>query len=248
MINRLLSLALCAVVATGVSAAELRVHAAASLSDALTEAGKAWETGGGATLRFNFGASSLLARQIEEGAPADVFLSADEAKMDALAVKNLVVRDTRRPLLSNSLVVIVPADSRLSVKSAADLAGRGVARIALAEPSTVPAGIYARQWLTAAGVWAAVAQKVVATENVRGALLAVEGGNVDAGVVYATDAAVAHDVRVAFRVAGAGAPDISYPVAVLTGARNPAEARRFVAFLAGSVARAIFVKHGFTVK
>ncbi|MFA6954489.1 MAG: molybdate ABC transporter substrate-binding protein [Thermoanaerobaculia bacterium] len=248
MNNRLFSIALCAIFATFASAAELRIHAAASLSDALTEVGKAWETKGGAKLRLNFGASSLLARQIEEGAPGDVFFSADEAKMDALDRKGLVVRDSRRALLSNALAVIVPSDSGLKLNSASDLASSAVARIALAEPSTVPAGIYAKQWIERTGQWPKVAPKVIATENVRGALLAVEGGNVEAGVVYTTDAKLAKGVRIAFIVTGADAPSISYPVAVLSESANVVEARRFVAFLESAEAKSIFVKHGFVVK
>jgi molybdate transport system substrate-binding protein len=248
MRNRLITLGFCALFALSMSAAELRVHAAASLSDALTEIGSVWESRGGPRLRFNFGGSSLLARQIEEGAPADVFVSADEAKMDALDRKGLIVRDSRRALLSNALVVIVPADSTLTLKSAADLASPRVTRLALAEPSTAPAGIYAKQWLERTGVWPKVSSKVVTTENVRGALLAVEGGNVDAGVVYATDAKIAKGVRVAYIVAGPDAPSISYPAAVLSESADPVAARRLVVFLGSSEAKEIFVRHGFVVK
>jgi len=248
MRNRFITLALCAIFALSLPAAELRVHAAASLSDALTEIGSLWEKQGGAKLGPNFGASSLLARQIEEGAPGDVFVSADEAKMDALDRKGLIVRDSRRVLLSNALAVIVPADSKLTLKSAADLASPKVGLIALAEPSTVPAGIYAKQWLDRASVWPKVAPKVIATENVRGALLAVEGGNVDAGIVYTTDAKIAKGVRVAFVVSGPDAPAISYPVAILSESANVVEARKLVAFLGSTEAKAIFVKYGFVVK
>ncbi|MBI2214181.1 MAG: molybdate ABC transporter substrate-binding protein [Acidobacteria bacterium] len=244
----MLLLALSALVTLSISAAELRVHAAASLSDVLREIGNAWQTQGGAALSLNFGGSSLLARQIEEGAPGDLFFSADEAKLDALDRKGLVVRESRRVILSNALVVIVPMKSRASVKSVADLAAPGIARIALAEPSTVPAGIYARQWLERVGAWSNVAAKVVATENVRGALLAVEGGNVDAGIVYATDARIAKGARVAFMVGGPGAPSISYPITVLAESKSRAEAHRFIAFLEKPEVKTIFVKHGFVVK
>lgn len=248
MLARIVAIALSALVAIPAFAAELRIHAAASLSDALTEVGRAWEAKGGAKLRLNFGASSLLARQIEEGAPGDVFFSADEAKMDALDRKGLVVRDSRRAMLSNALAVIVPADSKLSLLRAADLASPAVTRIALAETSTVPAGIYAKQWLERTGQWQKVAPKVIATESVRGALLAVEGGNVEAGVVYTTDALIAKRVRVAFVVSGAEAPVISYPIAVLSEAPNITEARRFVTFLETAESKAIFEKYGFVVR
>lgn len=248
MHHRLITLAFCALFALSLSAAELRVHAAASLSDVLSDAGRAWERRGGAKLRFNFGGSNLLARQIEEGAPGDLFVSADEAKMDALARKGLIVRETRRPILGNALVVIVPVDAGLSIRSARDLASGQVQRIAIAEPTSVPAGIYARTWLEKLGLWRALTRKVVPTENVRGALLAVEGGNVDAGIVYRTDAMVSQKSRIAFVVSGPEAPEISYPAAVLTDASNPAEAKRFLEFLTTDEAEALFRRHGFTVK
>jgi molybdate transport system substrate-binding protein len=248
MTARLLAIALCAIFATAAHAAELRVHAAASLSDTLSEIGKVWEKRGGAPLRLNFGGSNLLARQIEEGAPGDVFFSADEEKMNALDRQGLVVRETRRSFLGNSLVVIVPSDSGLSVRTARDLVSAGVQRIAVAEPTTVPAGIYARQWLEQLKLWSKLSRKLVTTENVRGVLLAVEGGNVDAGIVYRTDAMVSRKARVAFVVSGAEAPAISYPAAVLTEASNAAEARKFLAFLESDEAKVIFRRRGFVLR
>ena len=248
MRSRFLSIALSAIFTFSASAADLRVHAAASLADVLTEIGAEWEKGGGARLRLNPGASSLLARQIEEGAPGDVFFSADEAKMDALEKRGLVVPGSRRSFLSNSLVVIVPQGEAVSLKRGEDLASGAVERIAIAEPSSVPAGIYAKKWLEGIGVWDKVSRKLVTTENVRGALLAVEGGNVDAGIVYRTDAMVSGKVRVAFEVSGPDAPAISYPVAVLAESTRAAEARRFVAFLETAAMKAVFRRHGFVVR
>ena len=129
----------------------------------------------------------------------------------------------------------------------ADLAKPGIGRIALAEPQTVAAGIYAKKYLQKAGVWAKVIDKVVPTENVRGALAAVESGNVDAGIVYKTDAAISKKVKVAYEVPEQDAPRISYPVAVLAGSKQANAARRFLAFLQSDAARAIFEKYGFIV-
>ncbi|HSS49070.1 MAG TPA: molybdate ABC transporter substrate-binding protein, partial [Thermoanaerobaculia bacterium] len=172
------------------AAAEVNVFAAASLTDALKEIATTYESSSGDKLVFNFGASSTLARQIQEGAPADLFFSADEAKMDSLAKGGLVVKETRKSLLSNTLVVVVPVDSKLVIASPADLATSKVRVLALAEPQSVPAGIYAKEWLKTQKLWSRVIDKVVPTENVRAALAAVESGNVDAGIVYKTDAGI----------------------------------------------------------
>src|SRR5512141_1993313 len=128
------------------------VFAAASLTDALTEVGKAWEKSGEERIAFNFASSSTLARQIREGAPADLFLSADEAQMDGLETAGLIMPGTRRSVLSNTLVVVIPTDSRMKISFEGDLAGRSVQRIALAEPSRVPAGVYSKRFLEAVGL------------------------------------------------------------------------------------------------
>jgi molybdate transport system substrate-binding protein len=222
------------------------VHAAASLSDAMNEIGRAYEKESGDKLRFNFGASSMLARQIEEGAPADLFFSADEAKMDALERKDLLLPGTRRSLLSNSLVIVVPADASAVPKSAADLAKPKFKRIALAEPKTVPAGIYAREYLQKLGLWDAVKDKVVPTENVRAALAAVESGNVESGIVYKTDSMISKKVKVAVEIPAADGPKISYPIAVLKSSKQPDRAKRFAEYLAGPMARPVFERFGFT--
>ena len=224
------------------------VFAAASLTDALKEIAASWENAGGERIAFNFASSSTLARQIREGAPADLFLSADEAQMDGLERAGLVVPGTRRSVLSNTLVAVVPKDSALRIASARDLAGKGVERLALAEPTSVPVGVYSKKFFERVGIWDALAPKVVPTENARATLAAVESGNVDAGIVYRTDAAISKHVRIAFEIPAAMGPAISYPFALVKGAPRETEARRFLAYLGSPAARAVFVRYGFLVK
>jgi molybdate transport system substrate-binding protein len=223
---------------------ELSVFAAASLADALTEIGTAWQAASGNRAVFNFGASSDLARQIRAGAPADVFFSADGAQMDALERQGLVRATERSDLLSNTLVVIVPEDSKARVTSPHDLAG--FRTIAIADPQAVPAGVYARSWLQGVKLWDELAPRVVPTLHVRAALAAVESGNVEAGIVYRTDAARSKRVRVVFEVSQQQGPPIRYPVAPLTSSGKPAAAS-FVSYLRSPAAREIFVRHGFLV-
>ncbi len=226
-------------------AEELTVFAAASLSDVLREIAPRYEAETGVSLRFNFGSSGLLARQIKEGARADVFFSADEARMDELAAAGLVVAGTRRSLLANTLVIIVPADAEGAIATPADLVGTRVRRLALGETQSVPAGIYAREYLTGLGLWEKLAAKVVPLANVRATLAAVASGNADAGMVYRTDALGSRQVRIAYAVPAAEGPAISYPVAVIAEGRAPSRAGEFVNHLASAEARALFVRHGF---
>ena len=237
-------LALAATVSTW--AAEISVFAAASLSDALKQLAAEHQQATGDVVHLNLAASSLLARQIKEGAPADLFFSADEAKMNDLAKAGLIDTTSRQSLLGNSLVIVMPLDSTLTLKSAADLAAPAVKHLALAETATVPAGIYAKEYLQKAKVWDAVAAKVVATENVRAALAAVESGNADAGIVYKTDALISKKVKIAYEVSGPDAPHISYPVALVKGGKNSAGAAQFLARLTSAEGRAVFAKFGFT--
>lgn len=225
--------------------AELHVSAAASLSDALREIASAYEKTTGEKVVLNLGASSTLARQIQAGAPADLFLSADEEKMDLLEREKLLLPGTRQSVLSNTLVVVVPAGSRLRISGPADLAAIG--SLALAEPRTVPAGIYARQYLERKGLWERLAGRVVPTENVRAALAAVESGNVDAGIVYKTDAGIAKRVKIAWEVPRAETPAISYPFAVLAGSERKEAARKLLHYLHSPPALAVFRKHGFLI-
>ncbi|HEX2834158.1 MAG TPA: molybdate ABC transporter substrate-binding protein [Thermoanaerobaculia bacterium] len=219
--------------------AEVRVSAAASLSDALAEIAKGYAPD---TIVFNFGASSTLARQIELGAPCDLFLSADEAKMDALAARHLIDTQSRVSVLSNTLVIVttgepIPHPRRLAAMK----------RIALAEPHSVPAGVYAREWLEKLKLWRAIEPNVIPTDNVRAALAAVESGNADAAIVYKTDARIAKRVRVAYEVDRSEGPRISYPFAMMKHAEQPEAARRFLAYLQSRTAKTIFAKHGFIV-
>ena len=243
---KIASLFLGAFVAANVSAAEITVHAAASLTDALKEVGLSYEKQSGDVVRFNFGASSTLARQIEEGVPGDLFLSADEAKMDALEKNGRLVPGTRRSLLSNLLVIIVPADAQQIPKSAAELTKPEYKKIALAEPATVPAGIYTQEYLQRLGIWDALKEKLVPTENVRGALTAVEGGNVEAGFVYKTDALVSRKAKIALEISSDEGPKISYPLAVLKSSKDADRAKKFADYLGSAAAREMFLKFGFT--
>lgn len=244
-LSRCLSLLLAAFLALSVRAADLNVLAAASLADALKEIARTYESASGDKLLLNLAASSTLARQIKEGAPADVFFSADEARMDELVKAGLIANDTRLTLLSNTLVIVVGQEDGAAIAAPADLAKAAVGRIALAEPQTVPAGIYAKEYLQKAGLWGKVIDKVVPTENVRACLAAVESGNVDAGIVYKTDALISKKVKIAYEVAVAVGPKISYPLAVVKASRHDEAARRFAAYLASAEARAVFAKYGF---
>jgi molybdate transport system substrate-binding protein len=229
-------------------AAEVRVSAAASLTDALQEIAPLYEKQSGDSLIFNFGSSSMLARQIQEGAPGDLFFSADELKMDQLSQRGLVVKKSRRSILSNTLAIIVPSDSRLKIASPADLAGPGIRNIAIAEPQTVPAGIYAKEYLRKLRIWDRITHKLIPTDNVRATLAAVESGNVETGIVYKTDALISKGVRIAYDVPAAEGPVISYPAAVLADGTRQAAAQRFLDYLQTPPAQEIFRKHGFILK
>lgn len=226
------------------AADDLLVFAAASLTDAMTELGKVWAAQSPTKVSFSFGASNDLARQIRAGAPADVFFSADVEQVAALERDGLVDPSTRRDLLSNALVVIVPVESKATITGAADLAG--VERLSLANPDGVPAGRYARAWLQSQGVWDRVAPHVVPAVDVRAALAAVASGNIEAGIVYKTDAAMSPKVRVAFEVPRAQGPSIVYALAPLKASKNP-EAAAFATFLTGPTATPVYERLGFVV-
>ncbi len=227
--------------------AEINVYAAASLTDALKEIGAAYEAQSGQRVICNFAASNTLARQIEEGAPADVFLSADDAQMDRLQKNGRLEETTRRALLSNTLVIIAPNESALAIASPGELAGR-VERLALADPKLVPAGVYARGYLEKAGAWQGLEAKVVPMENVRAVTAAVASGNADAGFVYKTDAGVSKKVKIIFEVPVADAPPINYPVAVLKQSAQKPAAEAFLRYLGSEPAVQVFEKLGFVVQ
>ena len=219
------------------------VLAASSLQEALTEAGEAWAQAGHAPPRLSFAASSALARQIEGGAPADLYFSADEEWMDRLAQEGLLRGGSRANLLTNELVLIASQKAPNS-----DLPGRldllASGRVAMADPDAVPAGRYARAALESLGRWQGVAGRIVPAENVRAALALVERGEVPLGIVYATDAKASRRVAVAFRFPSASHPPIRYPVAVLAASRH-GDAEGFRTFLSTPEAQRVFERHGF---
>jgi molybdate transport system substrate-binding protein len=220
------------------------VFAAASTSGVMQEIGRAFETTSGTRVELSFAGSNELARQITAGAPADVFLAASPREMDALERAGKVAKDERVDLLSNELVVVVPASSSTRVDSPADL--EALPRLALADPVAVPAGMYAKSWLVAQGLWDRLAPKVVPALDVRAALAAVASGSLPAGIVYRTDAASSPAVRIVLAVPRTAGPAIVYPVAPIKNARSPL-ARPFVAFLQGPQAREAFARAGFIV-
>lgn len=227
---------------------EIVVYAAASLRDVLQQLAPACEKAADLRLVFNFGASNDLARQIEAGNKADVFFSADEDWMDRVARAGLVDAESRRSLLSNRLVVVGASDSTLGVGSPSDVAAPAVRRLSLADPEAVPAGRYARAWLEQAGVWKAVKDRVVPALDVRAALVVVESGAAEVGIVYRTDAAISRQVRVLYEVPAGEGPRISYAVAALSDRPRIAAARRLVAWLAGPGAAPTFERSGFIVQ
>ena len=227
--------------------AQLLVFAAASLSEALDEVGRVFTTRTGVRVNASYAASSVLAKQIEAGAPADAFFSADLAWVDYLDERGLLKRGSRRDLLGNSLVLIAPADSplRLSIAPGFDLtAALGEGRLATADPDSVPAGKYARAALTKLGVWQSVSDRLVRGENVRAALAYVARGEAPLGIVYQTDAQAEKRVRVVGVFPEDSHPPITYPLALTVRARP--EAARFADFLASETARQIFTRYGFT--
>jgi len=231
-------------VCANLSADEIYCHAAASLTDALTEIGKLYMQETDERVFFNFGASSLLVRQIEEGAPGDLMFSADEEKMDSLEQKGLLLPSTRKSVLSNTLVIVVSLDSTLKLKSAKELENfKG--RIAIAEYLSVPAGIYARQYLMKIGIWEKIQDRLVPVQNVRAALAAVESGNVETGFVYKTDAQISKRVRIAYEIPQKEGPVISYSLAVLKESKDPATAKRFWEYILKPESLKIFQKYGF---
>ena len=254
MSRTLLSLGLlCLTITASLPAAEVQqpqilVFAAASLTDALQEASAAYEKAAHVKVKSSFDSSSVLARQIEAGAPADVFISADTTWMDYLQSRNLIQAASRKNLLGNQLVLIAPADSQIQLKIAPHFplaAALGEGKLATGDPDSVPAGRYARSALTKLGVWDSVAPRLARAENVRVALLYVARGEAPLGIVYTSDALADRRVRVVDTFPADTHEPIVYPIALTTSAKS--EAAAFVAYLAGPQGREIFIKYGFTV-
>lgn len=243
----ILALMLVGVMPTAAQARPPLVLAAASLQESLTAAADAWAAQGHSRPTISFAASSALARQIEAGAPADLFISADEEWMDYVALKALLRPATRVSFLTNQLVLIAPRDSRIALRLAPGVPlarALGDRRLAIADPAAVPAGRYAKAALTSLGAWPSVEPKLARTENVRAALALVERGEAPLGIVYATDARASTKVRVVGQFSAASHPPISYPIALLATAASP-DAEPFRRFLISSPGRAIFRRFGF---
>jgi molybdate transport system substrate-binding protein len=232
-------------------AADLTVFAAASLTDAIKDISVLWAKAGHPQFRTSFASSSTLARQIEQGAPASLFASADEKWMDYLAQRNLIAADTRADLLGNELVLVVPADhpTHVTIGPGFDFAALLGAdgRIATGDPAHVPAGIYAEQALKKLGLWNAVEPRLARAEDVRSALLLVERGEAPAGIVYATDAAASSHVMIAGKFPDDSHEPIVYPFAVTRAGDSP-DARELLAFLRGPEAEKVFERRGFKVE
>ncbi len=227
------------------------VFAAASLTDALRELGQQWASRGNPAPRFSFAASSALARQIEQGAPADLFMSADEAWANHLQQRNLLVNASRSSPLGNSLVLIAPADIARPIALArgtdltALLGPRG--RLATGDPAHVPVGRYAQGALTWMGVWDDLSPRLARTENVRAALLLVERGEAPLGIVYSTDAAASRGVRVIATFPAESHEPVTYPFAMTRRAEGNAQASALLAFLKGAEAAPTWQRFGFTL-
>nr|WP_243395758.1 molybdate ABC transporter substrate-binding protein [Sphingomonas oleivorans] len=226
------------------------VLAAASLQESLNAAADAWAARRHERPILSFAASSALARQIEAGAPADMFISADEPWMDAVAAKGLIRPETRISFLANRLVLVAPAGSRqaIAIRKGFPLArALGTGRLAMADPDAVPAGKYGKAALTALGVWPSVQGKVAQAENVRAALALVERGEAPFGIVYATDAKASKAVRIVGVFPPDSHPPITYPVALLKTVTS-AEAEGFRRFLISRAGKAVFARYGFTAR
>ena len=227
------------------AAQQLTISAAASLTEAMREIGTRFEaTKPGVTVRFNFAASGALVQQIIQGAPVDVFASADQETMDRGVAQKVIDVGTRRDFASNSLVMITPLQGAPALTRLTDLTQPAVKRIAVGKPATVPVGRYTQQALTAAQLWAPLGPRLVFADNVRQVLDYVARGEVEAGFVYRTDAELMKD-RVRVALTATGHAPITYPVAAVTDSRQPQLAREFAAYLNGTEAQAIRARFGF---
>ena len=247
MVFRILALGLAILLPAGQAPAAkpITVSAAVSLTDALGVVAEAYSrTGRG--VRFNFGASNVLARQIVAGAPVDLFISADEAQMDVVAAAGLLKEGSRVPLLRNQLAVAVPSDRPRTLRSIREIADPVFKRIAIGDPAAVPAGVYAKAYLQKEGLWAALEARIVPTGSVRAALAAVESGAADAAIVYRTDVRVSAKATVAWTVPADAGPRIVYPGAIIRTTAVADEAQRFLDFLRTDAAVRIFERFGFT--
>jgi molybdate transport system substrate-binding protein len=238
-------------IATAAQAAEterpaLLVFAAATLTNALGELSAAWEKSSGVPVKLSFASSSVLARQIEAGGRADVFISADQEWMDYLQARNLIDKASRRNLVGNRLVLIAPAESRLEIKIAPGFklaAALGKGRLSTGDPDTVPVGRYARSALMSLGVWDEVADRLVSVDNVRSAMTFVARGEAPLGIVYTTDALLDRKVHIVDTFPASSHAPITYPAASLSGARG--ESAAYLSFLGSADASVVWKTFGF---
>ena len=231
----------------GCSSEELIIFGAMSLTDALTEISHRFGEGRNIKVYCNFAGSSTLQRQIEKGAPADVFISASPKQIDALQRKGLIDDETRRAILNNRLVLVAPVNSMLSMTDVGLLTQDSIRRIAIGEPNSVPAGIYGKEALTHLGIWETVQSKLIPSADVRSTLAYVESGEVDVGVVYQTDAAMSQKVRIIYQFPDSIHTPIVYPAAVLRDTEHKVLAQTFLEYLQTAEVAAIFEKYGFSV-
>lgn len=229
----------------GVSDGTLTVSAAVSLSDVMGAMAGAYSAAGGGRLVFNFGASNVLARQIINGAPVDVFISADQAQVNLVSDAGMVEGGSCTPITENQLAIVVRSDWTGQLASATALTAPDVRRIAVGDPAAVPAGVYAKQYLERLGLWSALQRKLVPAASVRGALAAVENGAADTGIVYSTDARRGRGLRVAWIVSGPEAPRIQYPGCIIRTSVRKDAARSFLKFLTSPQAQHVFREYGF---
>ncbi len=224
---------------------QITVSAAASLTDAFKELAPRFEAARpGVTLRFNFAASGVLLQQITQGAPVDVFASADQATMDRAVGQKLIDPASRRNFVTNSLVLVEPAEGGVGVKGLPDLSGPAVKKIAVGKTATVPVGRYTKEVLDAANLWTPLESKFVQADSVRQVLDYVSRGEVEAGFVYRTDAAIAGD-KVKVVATPQGATPVSYPIAVVSESRNKALAADFIAFVGSDAGQQVLARYGF---
>lgn len=227
------------------AAQQFTISAAASLTNAFNELAPKFEASKpGVTLRLNFAASGVLIQQVAQGAPVDVFASADQATVTRGIEQKLFDPDTQRDFARNTVVLVVPAQGGPDIKSLADLGSPSVRRIAIGKTATVPVGRYTKEVLDAARLWSVLAPKFVFSDSVRQVLDYVARGEADAGFVYRTDAAVSGN-KVKVVLTAQGHTPVSYPVVVVSESRNKALARDFIAFLSTPVAQQVLARHGF---
>jgi len=233
---------------TSAPSVTLNLSAASSLTDAIKEINALYiQSNPNVTLTSNFAGSGTLQKQIEQGAPADIFISAGATQMDTLVKENLIVTSTRKNLLNNILVMIVPNDSTLGLQVIKDLAGPKVSKIAIGDPKSVPAGTYAQLTFDELGITSQVTSKYVMGADVKSVLSYVESGNVDAGLVYLTDARTSSKVKIIDYAPADINSQIVYPAAVISGSKVSDAATKYENFLFSTQAKAIFEKYGFTI-